>query len=974
MPVGPQLPRQFFIAPVSTTPQTQAPAVSPMSTDVIPNQNRVPAAHGSRLPPPTSAPSPIMKSISAKFIPRLPLAALAALAIFALQPARSATDTWSTAPGSGAWGTAGNWSDVANNFPASGDSLVFGATTITSDTDNLMTPSTYNIAGITFTASAPAYTINPFLSGDNGFTLTGGITNSSTSLETINDLITTTAVRTITLTSGGGNITLGGNISGAGGGFTTTGAGTLTLTGSNSYTAATTVGNGGTLQLQANAANTVSGTSYALGSGGLTMGGVNSSTTTLQLRSDGSLTFNGGNSLGGLGGNSGAGETVNIDVNHLTSAGLNNTLTFGPAGFSVLNTTFNVTGGNGYTLALGPITMVGGAQTDIFNPSTANLTINGFTASASGAANVDLEGSATGNSVGGAILNGSGTVAVNKLGTGAWTLSGSNSYTGATTLSAGTLVLAANSGNTVSGVSLALSNSSSALTLSANTTLELLGNTNNTIFEPANTGGATSLTTGVVEATASSGPFNFFAGNNGSGTGNTLILGNFGEFGAGSTTPTFNFASANGYNLQIGSGSAGTGALEIYNNTTINSNTAGSSLLIPGGIAINFGAGYTMTFSGAGNTTVGTLTTSSTYSLNVTKTGSGTLTLNGAAEASNTAAVTLNGGTITLDFSTGAATNNILSSTDTMTWDFGTLNINSASSGANGQTFGAITLQNGGLVNVNAVSNGSGAATLTLGAITRTANVNTDAAGGVIRFGTTGTIVLSGNTASSILLDSQGNPYATVGLNDWAATNAAGVVITATAGVAYTDWTTSTSINGVSPAAVAFSNNTTTGPITITNSNTSTLRGILVSSTSAGGTLTGGFVRPNRNSGLTAGAQFLVVQNSTLGDLTIGSSLSIGSSSTPVSLVKAGAGRLILTSAANAQSRDFIDEGTLDVSADANLGTVAGGDLVFDGGTLEVSSGYTEATARAHILNAPATIRSIVEPIALVASLAASAP
>ncbi len=58
----------------------------------------------------------------------------------------------------------------------------------------------------------------------DAFNLTGGVTNSGTNLETINDAFSMTAVRTFTTTTGGGNITVGGNISGTGGGITTAGA------------------------------------------------------------------------------------------------------------------------------------------------------------------------------------------------------------------------------------------------------------------------------------------------------------------------------------------------------------------------------------------------------------------------------------------------------------------------------------------------------------------------------------------------------------------------------------------------------------------------------------------------------------------------------------------------------------------------------------------------------------------------------
>jgi hypothetical protein len=81
------------------------------------------------------------------------------------------------------FGTATNWNAGAGPVPATNDTLQFGlaGTAGTSLVDNLMTPGTYSIAGITFSAGASSYTINPATVGTNGFTLTGNITNGTAS-------------------------------------------------------------------------------------------------------------------------------------------------------------------------------------------------------------------------------------------------------------------------------------------------------------------------------------------------------------------------------------------------------------------------------------------------------------------------------------------------------------------------------------------------------------------------------------------------------------------------------------------------------------------------------------------------------------------------------------------------------------------------------------------------------------------------
>ena len=154
-----------------------------------------------------------------------------------LPTAHAANWAWDTAPGSANFNDA-NWTSgiapgAGAGTPVSTDSLYFGTSsqlTLNNDFNSF----TFN--GLNFNSGANAFTI-----GGNAITLGGDIVNASTSLQTINLNLVLGAARNATTAAGGGDLTLGGNISGAFA-LTNNGAGVLTLSGANTYSGGTVGG------------------------------------------------------------------------------------------------------------------------------------------------------------------------------------------------------------------------------------------------------------------------------------------------------------------------------------------------------------------------------------------------------------------------------------------------------------------------------------------------------------------------------------------------------------------------------------------------------------------------------------------------------------------------------------------------------------------------------------------------------------
>jgi autotransporter-associated beta strand protein len=294
--------------------------------------------------------------------------------VVAIPSLRADAAVWTGGGASDLWSDPGNWGGIA--LPV-GDPLIFDGTQRLTPNNDTAAANPY--AGITFNATAGAFTI-----GGNSITLAGDIASTAANPQVVNLPLILSANRTVNL-GATSPLTLGGVISGTGFGLTKTGAGTLALTGTNTYTGVTTF-SGGTV------------TFTTLGNGGI---------------------------AGNLG------QAANAAANLVLDGG---TLKFIGGAAQTANRGFTLTT-NGGTLDASPTAAIA-------------LTLSGALAfSGSGARTLTLTGTdfnpvaPMGNTLSGVIADAAAgqPTSIVKNGNGVWQLAGNNTYSGGSIVNAGRL-------------------------------------------------------------------------------------------------------------------------------------------------------------------------------------------------------------------------------------------------------------------------------------------------------------------------------------------------------------------------------------------------------------------------------------------------------------------------------------------------------------------------------------------------------
>jgi autotransporter-associated beta strand protein len=683
------------------------------------------------------------------------------LVVAFLAPPVFGQSTW-TGGNSGNWNSASNWS---GGTPSGNTTVTLGNGSITADATIRLNGSR-NAGNIT----ANATTFNYIFDGNPGGTLNLSVTSGTPTIEV------TSSNRTLTITNNNG-------IDGTQG-IAKIGAGTLLLQGTSTYTGGTTL-SAGTIQIGNTAAlgnvtNTLTinagtldlnGTSITVGNLTGTGGIITSTSATNRTLFIGEGNGTGGNYQGIIADGSGSTALTKNGTGTITLSGNN---TFSGATF--------VTGG---TLEIGNGGTTGSLATSSAITNNATLSFN--------RSNTITQGTHFAS-----VIGGSGIVSQRGAG-GSLILNGVNTYTGATRIRAGALVVG---GNAPSGAAGALGNS----------------------------------TTAVVLGTA----------NTGSSDGPSLLIG--GNFTVGRGVTVGSEANTNAYNATIG-GSNTSGTSTFSGNITLNTTASAYTVAVQSatGGTVDFTTGTWTTNNKAvavgtsGNTgTVrlsNTLGTTGGISVNF-----GTLLLGSSNRIGDTTPVTVAGGI--LDTGSG-----LTDTVATFAMSSGSVNgtgtITAATYGLSGGTvngnLGAGTLTVSGSSNLNGTAAAATvnitAGTLTLGSANRftgsPAVTMTNAASAIL--------ALAGNSQSIGSLAGGGPSGGNVSLGSGTLTTGSSNATTSYAGVI------SGSGGGLTKAG--------TGAFTLTGANTY----------SGGTTVSAGTLRANNTTGSATGTGAITVNAGTFG-------------------------------------------------------------------------------------------------------------
>ncbi|MEI6070957.1 MAG: autotransporter-associated beta strand repeat-containing protein [Verrucomicrobiae bacterium] len=755
---------------------------------------------------------------------------------------------------------------------------------------------------------------NEFTNATSGNGSIGGIFNGGGGQVTLNS---GSAVG-IDTTNAGGSLTYAGDITNSGVGLAKLGAGTLVLTGTNTYTGNTTVsvgtlkvgsaaalgGNSSATSVTAGAALDLNGTTLT-NTNALALNGTGVSSTGALTNSGAAASYGGVVTLGSASSIGGAGDItlalgLGTDAFTLTKVGAD-TLTLSADSSRTGAVAINAgTVKLGSAAALGTTavttSVVSGAALDI-NAQTVGaqaLSLNGQYSSTVGAlTNSGAAGSYAGtvslltdSSIGGAgniTLSGaiSGAYGLTKVGADTLILTGATNGSTTTTINGGTLQIGSAGTSGLLGSGAVTNNGTLAFNRTDSVTV-------------SNAIGGTGAVT-VNSGTLTLGGNNTFTG------GVTITAGELKLGNAGALNSTAGLQNA----VAFGAGSTGTLTLNGNSTTIANLSTNAS----PGTTIVqnNFTGTATLTVGNSQNlsgTYAGTIQNGATGTLALTKNGTGALTLSSANTF--TGGVTLNVGTLNINNASALGT-----TAGTFTINAGTIDNTSAAAIT---TSNYAQTWNGDFAFTGTKDLNLGTGVVTLGgtygtARTITVNSGNLTVGGVINYvaGATNIIKAGNGTLTLSGVNTFGGGFTlnagTLNINNTSALGSWGITFVINGGI----------IDNTSGAAITTNNTLQTWNSDFAFTGTNNLN------MSAGAVTLGTALGTSRTITVNAGT------------LTEGGV--IGNGTTANSLVKAGAGALTLAGANTFTGGVTLNAGTLNINAATALGTTAG-TFTINGGTL----------------------------------------